>query len=313
MTEWGIHNYGVKLFINEPVSLSSEKPVFLDVETDEKDNFVGVGYTQNGIEVYYTTDLSTLGRQISTGINQVYLKESSFQLIGHNLKFDAKLLCKWGLVIKPEQLKDDTILMSYVTNTTKDSHSLKDLGKELGYEWPTYSEMVGKGKKKQTLDKQPIETVANYCGMDVLVTYKLWEHFNKKMDLNARRIYQNIEMPLMRILFEMELQGVLIDVEKLRFLSNKFNGQLADLNRSLQTTAGRKLNPNSNRQVAEVLTERGITLEKTPKGNLKVDKWALEKYQDDDFVKTLIEYNKIEKLVSTYTKGMLKRIGEPCD
>lgn len=308
MNDFGPHQYGAKLFINEPVSLTSEKPVFIDLETDEKDNFVGAGYTQNGVEVYYTTDLYTIGVQIGTNLNQTYLKGSSFRLVGHNLKADAKWLAKWGVKIKPEQLQDDTILMSYAINSTKESHSLKDLGKELGYEWPTYSEMVDKGRKKVTLDKQDVSRVGAYCAMDVMVTYKLWEHLQKKMDLNARRIYQNIEMPLMRILYEMELQGVLIDVEKLRNIDGRFRSQLDLCRQSLARMSGKPdLNPNSNRQIAEILEGRGISLPTTQKGNKKVDKFVLEQHQDDGFVKDLIEYNKIEKLVSTYTGGFLKR------
>lgn len=296
MTEWGVHNYGAKLIIDPEFAFDLRKTLVIDVETDEKDNFVGIGVMPEGDEVLYFTSLEGI---------KPYLEVA--QLIGHNLKFDAKLLSQWGVDIKPEQLKDDTILMSYCVNSTKESHSLKDLGKELGYKWPTYSEMVGKGRKKQTLDKQDVETVANYCAMDVLVTYKLWEKFNKQMDLNQRRVYQQIEMPLMRILFEMELQGVLIDVNKLQLLDVDFRKRLETLTGSLRQLSTPELNPNSNKQVAEILEGRGITLEKTPKGNKKVDKFALEKNQEDDFVKALIEYNKLEKLVSTYTGGLLKR------
>lgn len=303
MSEWGVSRHAANLVIDyTPSELDPKFPLIIDVETDEKDGFVGVGYTQDGITVYYSPNWGTVSPLIRD-----YLNSKGVGLVGHNLKFDAKLLVKWGLEIKPEHLKDDTILMSYCINTTRESHSLKDLGKEFGYVWPTYSEMVGKGRGKQTLDKQPVETVAEYCGMDVLVTYKLYSHFTIHMDLNQRRVYQQIEMPLMRILYEMELQGVLIDVEKLRQLDSEFSKRLASLTEVLRRMANPSLNPNSNKQIAEVLEARGIALETTPKGNKKVDKWALEKHQDDDFVKTLIEYNKIEKLVSTYTGGLLKR------
>lgn len=306
MTEWGVHNFGASLLVNKSYDLDVNKLLFVDVETDEKDGFVGIGYMQEPSRVYFSSNLYTLSRQISTYLNQ------GGKLVGHNLKFDAKLLVKWGVDVKPEHLQDDTILMSYTINATKESHSLKDLGKELGYEWPTYSEMVHPDPdhkhKKVTLDAQDVHTVANYCAMDVLVTYKLYEKFIKQMDLNQRRVYQQIEMPLMRILFEMELQGVLVDVEKLQHLGNEFSKRLNSLTESLRAVSGcPTLNPNSNKQIAEILEGRGITLETTQKGNKKVDKFTLEKHQEDDLVKTLIEYNKLEKLVSTYTGGLLKR------
>lgn len=295
---WGVHIYGVYLSIDETNPVFDESlPFVIDCETDEHDNFCGIGLTQDGKTVYYYSRLELISRLFEKGIG----------VIGHNLKADAKWLTKWGCPLKSEQLLQDTILMSYVTNTTKESHGLKDLGVELGFKWPSYKEIVGSGRAKKTLDKQPLELVANYCGMDVLVTYHLYNNFNSKMDLNQRRVYSQIEMPLMRILYEMELQGVLIDVNKLRELDKKFNARLETLRSSLRRLAGKEINPNSNKQVGDVLTEMGFCLPKTQKGNLKVDKFVLEQYKDEEFVKTLLEYNKIEKLVSTYTSGLLKR------
>lgn len=303
---WGVDQHGASLLINDTSSGINPGPLFIDLETDEKDNFVGAGYTQDGIKVYFCSDLYTLGTLIRN-----YLNQNGSGLVGFNLKFDAKLLVKWGVSLKSESLKDDVQLMSYALNATKESHSLKSLGKEHGFEWPTYKELVGSGRKKVTLDKQPIELVAKYCGMDVLVTYKLYDAFKRKMDAFATRIYNQIEMPLMRILFEMELQGVLIDVYSLKKLDELFSGKLQEYKESLIRLAGKEINPNSNLQVAGVLTDRGISLPTTLKGNKKVDKFVLEQHQDDEFVRTLLSYNKIEKLVSTYTKGMLERTTLP--
>ena len=304
---WGVPNYGANLkvvYTAEGIDLS--KPLFVDVETNELDSFVGIGYTQDGINIYYCTDLCTVSRLIAN-----YLNTGGKGLVGHNLKFDAKLLCKWGVGVHPEHIKDDTILMSYVMNTTKDSHALKALGKELGYEWPEYKDIVGKGKNKKTLDKQPVELVANYCAMDVLVTYKLWEHFNRKMDIAQRSYYTNIELPLMRVLFEMELKGVKINVEQCAKLDKRLRQHLDDATNDLSRLGGisgeTKLNPNSNKQIAAILQSRGLSLPTTPKGNKKVDKWTLDRYKGDEFVKVLMQYNKLEKLWSTYTQGLLSR------
>lgn len=294
---WGPHSHGATLHINKIPSLSPSV-LFIDVETDEKDNFVGIGLTQDGKDIYYYNDIQT--------VKGLFLNYP-LHLAGHNLKFDAKLLVKWGIKIHPDQLQDDTILMSYAINTTKASHSLKDLGKELGYTWPKYSDLVGKGKKKLTLDKHDTIITASYCAMDVLVTHALWKHFNKTFDISARRIYTNIEMPLMRILFEMELQGVLIDVDRLKSLDKELKDKLDGLTSDLIRLAGKEINPNSNKQTAEILESRGIVLPLTEKGNKKVDKFVLEQNQDDDFVSKLLAYNKIEKLYSTYTQGALKR------
>src|SRR6185369_10950415 len=123
-------------------------PTTIDVETDEKDNFVTLAITQDGYKIYCFN-------RFTDGLKDLLEK---VLLIGHNVKFDLKLLIKWGAKIKPEQLYFDTCLASYVVNTTKESHHLKDLGKEiLEMSWPTYREMVGSGRKKETLDKQPVD------------------------------------------------------------------------------------------------------------------------------------------------------------
>jgi DNA polymerase-1 len=303
---WGVDQHGASLLINDTSSGINSGPLFIDIETDEKDNFVGAGYTQDGTKVYFSSDLGTVGMHIRT-----YLNQNGSGLVGFNLKFDAKLLAKWGIPIQSDNLKDDVQLMSYALNATKESHSLKSLGKEHGFEWPTYKELVGSGRKKVTLDKQPIELVAKYCGMDVLVTYKLYDAFKRKMDALATRIYNQIEMPLMRILFEMELQGVLIDVKKLIETDQYLAERIRMCQCSLERLAGRPINPNSNKQVAEILNAKNYSLPQTEKGNFKVDKFTLEKYKEDEFVKVLLEYNKLEKLYNTYTQGMLERTTLP--
>ena len=301
--EWGVQQYGATLIINDLQSpIDPHLPLFIDVETDEKDNFVGIGFTSDGKLIYYLSNLAEATRFI-----QNYFNSGGIGLIGHNIKFDAKLLLKWGISLTSENLVGDTILMSYALNSTKNSHSLKELGKELDYNWPTYKEMVGSGRKKITLDKQEIKTVANYCGMDVFVTYQLYKNLKRKFDVFASRVYGQIEFPLMRILLEMELQGVLIDEEKLRSLNNEFRFKLSILTNNLKQFARKEFNPNSNKQVADILERCGISLPTTPKGNKKVNKFVLERFKDNEFVKILLEYNKLEKLVSTYTGGLLER------
>ena len=296
LNSFGIDRYGAKLEINPIIWPTFMSLCFIDIETDEKDNFVGLGIGFDDKEVYYFTQLTEK------------LKEflSNTRLVGHNLKFDAKLLVKWGINISPQSLFGDTILMSYSYNTTKESHSLKDIGKELGYDWPSYRDIVGKGRSKKTLDKQNTELVANYCAMDVLVTYKLYHWFKQHMNINQLNIYNAIEIPLMKILFEMELKGVKINVKQLQALDSTFRGKLLYLVDRIQNITKSEINPNSNKQIGAALIKRGYQLPKTSKGNFKVDKWVLENYKEDEFVNILLEYNKLEKLWSTYTQGFLK-------
>lgn len=302
--------YGVKLVINDEFHslLWKGVPTSVDVETDEKDNFVGVGICQDDKVVYYFSQLSDNLKKFL----------ASVPIIGHNIKFDLKLLKKWEVDINPNQLAFDTCLASYVVNTTKESHHLKDLGKEiLNMIWPTYKEMVGTGKKKETLDKQEVGRVAAYCGMDTLVTFKLYQYFLRIMNPLQRRILETIELPVARILMQMELNGVSVDTEYLQKLDLDFRSRITELDILLKTQwyafkgqpkeGDKPFNLNSNRQVAELLEAQGAVLPSTQKGNKKVDKATLENWKQLPCVALLLEYNKLEKLVSTYTTGLLEK------
>jgi DNA polymerase-1 len=293
--------YGVKLHINEPKSFELSLPLVFDVETDEKDNFVGIAFTQDGKDIYYSTELPIT---------------MPFRLIGHNLKGDMKWLINWGVNIRPKQLYYDTMLASYVQNTTKESQGLKELAKEyLGMEWPSYKEMVGKGKSKQTLDKQEVGRVAAYCGMDCLATYRLYEYFTKKLTITESKYLQDIELPTTRALLDMELLGVQVDVNYLKELDHKFDQQKAVLENEIlrqfqkyqPLSVGTKININSNLQIAKLLQSQGAVLPKTQKGNFKVDKQTLEAWRHLPVVPLLLEHSKIEKLKSTYTESLLEK------
>jgi len=300
IVEWGIHNYGAKLILDPIAWPQCYDTAFIDVETDENDNFVGLGMCFNDKEVYYFTNLTTQGRHFLSKIN----------LIGHNIKEDAKWLKKWGVDIYPKRLKDDTILMSYVVNTTKESHSLKELGKDLGYIWPTYKEIVGKGHNKLTLDKQSVELVSNYCAMDVFVTCKLYQHFIHKMDINQRTNYTQIELPLMKLLYQMELNGVRIDNKRLSELSSEFTNKYLLLeNKILKEVekAGyeekdkkgkvKKFNPNSSTQKGAFLVSLGYSLPLTKTGKPSTAKGILQQFVGEYIIDIFLEYNKIKKLL----------------
>ena len=294
--DFGPHLYDAKLHIDALFSIDVTKPVVIDIETDEKDNFVGMAWTQDGIDVYYSTE-------ILHGLPH-------FKFVGQNLKGDLKWLINWGAKIKSSQLLYDTCLASYVQNTTKESHSLKDIAKEyLGMSWPTYKEMVGSGRAKTTLDKQDVDRVARYCGMDCLATFRLWQYFQKTLSPQQKKYLESIELPTARALMDMELLGAKVDVNYLEKLDKEFVIQLEGLTKAIGNFWGGKgeLNVNSNRQIAELLQSHGATLPTTAKGNLKVDKATLEQWKHLPVVPLLLEYSKIEKLKSTYTTALLEK------
>jgi DNA polymerase I len=305
--EFGPDRFGVELLIN-PIGRTYAQTLVVDVENDERGNFVGIGIMDHPLYVCYFSVLTPdLLRLLSVS-----------NLIGHNVKFDARQLRAWGADIKPEQLVHDTMLKSYVRNSTKESHGLKELAREyLAMEWPSYKDMVGRGQHKITLDKQDVEKVAAYCGDDCIATYRLNEYLDRVMTPQQKSFYGLIELPTMQLLYKMEMLGVTVDVEYLKDLKKDFDYD----NTSLRSQLGQILqetgyelkhkkscpkkehehtfNPASPIQVKDVLQHLGYSVQKT-------DKQALELFRKDEFVSTLLELRKVAKVSSTYIDSWLE-------
>lgn len=307
MFDWGPEKYGVKLEIN-PSTVPNGSVAVVDVETDELGNFVGIGIMCDSSSVNY---YSVLRPDVCEYLSRI-------GLIGHNIKFDARQLRSWGVSVKYTNLVQDTMLKSYVKNSTKESHGLKELAKEyLGMEWPSYREMVGEGRTKTTLDKQDVDKVAAYCGDDCVATYGLNQYFDKTMSPSQKGYYNTIELPTTQLLFAMELRGVTVDVPYLKDLKEEFSGEavtlLSDLRQLVEdknyviphsTSCPKKehtheFNPASPKQVKGVLNFFGFPLQ-------NADKAALAPYRNDEFVNLLLEYRKINKVVGTFLDSWLE-------
>lgn len=307
---YGPHKYGAKLLVDHLYDWyeGEMRHVAIDVETDGKDKFVGLALCKDPMTVYYFTRLTP---------NLCHFLRNSL-LVGHNIKFDAHFLTKAGCYIDADNLEHDTMIMSYVRNSTKETHGLKDIAAEyLQMHWPSYKEMVGSGRNKTTLDTKPVIEVANYCGCDVLATYRLFQYFSKIMTPNQKRFYNTIEMPLLRLLYEMEQTGVNIDLDYVRSLQGLFTAKYAEKLqslRSLVTSLGYKhqctkscpkkehvheFNPASPKQVKEVLEHCGFHPQAT-------DKFALESLKGTPFVDGIFDFREINKMKSTYIEPYLE-------
>lgn len=323
--------FGYNLHINEECLFDPSLPLFVDVETDEQDNCVGIGYTQLGTkDVYYST---TISDHLRHNFPKLYL-------IGHNIKFDLKLLQKWGIKLTSANVLHDTMLMSYCIYGSSRSHSLKALASELcGMEWKTYKEITSvqeekvstkkfettvddQGKKRRikldspqivrtykttrtTLDHIPTEQVAEYCCSDVIATSKLYQTLNNGLVGPLLSVYQDIELPTMRTLFDMENRGILLDVEKLRALDTEVTERLVDILKSCEQYAP-GINIGSSKQLAPILVERGFWLPETSKGNKSTKKAVLERYKGDPFIDLLLEYSQLKKLSTSFMHPLLE-------
>lgn len=324
--------FGRKLEI-DPIGYKFGEIVSVDVETDEKDGFVGLSTYDGSDRVYYFTRLSS---ELSTALSQV-------KLLAHNAKFDARMLIKWGVPIKSEHLYFDTMLAHYSIDCGADTHALKPLAEcYLGYKWSTYKEMTQEkhverlihrfkmekdetGRRhrvtlaepqieikehitKHTLDTQPIEKVAHYCASDAVATWDLMRYLERKMTPEAKWVFLHLEMPVLRITFDMEQRGIRIDRDKLQRLHTQFTDEMNGIAGKVKETIGVQININSSKQLAPHLERFGMTLPVTDKGNKKTSKDVLQQYAGQNpLADLLIEYSQVKKLVTAFTAPLLER------
>jgi DNA polymerase-1 len=295
--DFGPHLYGAKLHIVDSVSqinLTSDTYV-VDCETDEKDNCVGIGICGDDTNVYYFHSLLSGILGLLRGV----------KLVGHNLKGDCHWLNRWGMDIKPSLIYFDTQIADHVLNSHRDSHSLKDVAREeLGMTWPTYDSMVHPTSKTKrvTLDNIPMERVARYNGMDCLATYRLWKKFHARMTVDQHQYLEELEFPVLRIIYWMEYHGMHVDVDVLLKLDKEFRAQEQHYEHLWQRWFTKQLNIRSPKQV-----KNGLKL-LLPK--LKMDTTKSERLREvadkHPAIKTLLSYREVNKLRATYTTALLE-------
>lgn len=163
-----IQKYNLKIEI-DPKEYDIQSPCSVDVEHDEQGNLVGIG-VYDGIRCLYFTGVND---NLSSNLCKL-------SLIAHNGNGDLELLNQWGIPVKKEQLVWDTMLFAHIQDSSRKGYGLKQLVKEdLGIEYPSYEDIVGKRTAKQknprvTLDKWPVDLVAKYNAFDCFCTYKLY-------------------------------------------------------------------------------------------------------------------------------------------
>ena len=153
--------------------------------------------------------------------------------IGQNIKYDYQVLRQYG--IEMQGLWCDTMIASYLLNPVRSSHGLDSLSVEfLDHKMISFQEVAGKGKEQVTFDQVPLETASVYSCEDADATFLLQGIFLPRLsEAGMDSLFFELEMPLVKILAEMELQGVRLDLSLLRELSGLFAGQLATLEKEI--------------------------------------------------------------------------------
>lgn len=295
--------------------LNQAKLFALDTETDNLDymaaNLVGISFAfENGEAAYLPLQLDYLGapktleKTTALALLKPILENPAIQKVGQNFKYDLTIFARNGIDV--QGVAFDTMLESYVLNSTG-RHNMDDLAKRyLGHQTITFEEIAGKGKNQLTFNQIPLEKAAEYAAEDADVTMKLqqvlWEKLSKEPTL--KKLFKEMELPLLGVLSRMERRGVLIDSDALFLQSNEIANRLSELEEQAYVLAGQPFNLASTKQLQEILFDKlGLpVIQKTPKGAPSTNEEVLEELAfSHELPKVLVEHRGLSKLKSTYT------------
>ncbi|MBB5020080.1 DNA polymerase-1 [Chitinivorax tropicus] len=243
-----------------------------------------------------------LGLSLVLDALRPWLEDAHYKKLGQNLKYDQHVLANHGISLRG--VAHDTLLQSYVLESHK-THNMDDLAaRHLGVKTITFEEICGKGAKQIGFDEVDLDTATRYSAEDADITLQLHQALYPQLDDKLRHIYEQVEMPVREVLFKIERQGVLIDVQKLQQQSHELGQAILALEAKAHEAAGQPFNLGSPKQIGEILFEKLQlpVVKKTPKGAPSTDEDVLEKLAEDyPLPKLILQHRSLSKLKSTYT------------
>lgn len=267
------------------------------------ENTTNVGYELVKNQINLTACLAAL---------KPILEDKQIKKIGQNIKYDLTVFANHGIEVQGVEF--DTMLESYTQNSTG-RHNMDDLAERyLGHKTIAFEEIAGKGKNQLTFDKIVLDVASEYAAEDADVTMKLHQTLFPELEKTPTllKLFNEIEMPLVRVLSHIERNGVLIDPQKLLAQSQEIEQRLAEVEAEVHQVAGQEFNLASTKQLQEILFEKlGLPVKKkTPKGAPSTNEEVLEELAQEGHIvpKLLIEHRGLSKLKSTYTDKLPQMI-----
>ncbi|MDD5428152.1 MAG: DNA polymerase I [Candidatus Omnitrophica bacterium] len=291
--------------------LTSLKEFAFDFETTNEDpmlaELVGVSFSWKighahyvPMNKYFTVDA------VLKALKPIFENEK-IKKIGQNIKYEYIVLANYGIDLKG--ISFDTMVASYVLNPSKLNHNLEDICLEyLSHKMTTpIQELLGKGKAAITMDKVDVKKVSDYCCEDSDVTFRLKHILEKDIaDKGLDKLFNDVEIPLIRVLAAMEINGVAIDKDYLVKLSKELEHKLDKLTKEIYELAGEEFNINSPKQLSKILFEKlKLPIVKKTKTGISTNEDVLIKLAaEHKLPKMLLEYRELSKLKSTYIDSL---------
>ena len=303
--------------------------VAVDTETDSLDamraNLVGVSLsTAPGLACYIPLghggkdlgfDDAEASRQMplekAIRLLKPVLEDPSILKIGHNMKYDALVLSRYGVNIVPF---DDTMLISYTLDCGRGGHGMDELAeRHLGHQTIKFSDIAGTGKKQITFDQVEIKKAAEYAAEDADVTLRLYNILKPRLSPEEKAtVYETLERPLAPVIVAMEREGVKIDPQALAKLSSDFAQRAARYEAEAYELAGERFNVGSPKQISEILFGKlGLPGGKKTAGgawSTKADVLETLAAEGHELPRAILNWRGLSKLKSTYTDALPQAI-----
>ncbi|MFZ1322125.1 MAG: DNA polymerase I [Ignavibacteria bacterium] len=330
--------------------LSKEDIICFDTETDALDamntNLVGMSFSFEEFKAYYVPVSGKLfdknfikgkkaekqkslfdndifdekklvannkdkGIEINTAIKMVkpLLENKNIKYVGQNLKYDYLVMRNYGIELS--DMFFDTLIGSYI-HRPEGAHNMDALSEKfLSYKPISIKELIGKGKDQISMDKVEIDIAGEYAAEDADVTLQLYYILKYELGkLDMRKLCDDVEFPLIKVLSEMEFEGFKVDERILNTIDKQTQKFIKEYEAKIYAAAGEEFNINSTQQLAEILFNKlNLTPTKKTKTGFSTDVKVLEelKYQHE-IASLLIDYRMLTKLKSTYLDGLKKAV-----
>ena len=294
---------------------SKSKVIAIDTETTGLDymdaDLVGVSMAYEAGKAFYIPfghekqEVSQLKEKIVLEKLKPFLEKVQNKIIGQNIKFDRNILARYG--IKITSVKNDTMMMSYVLDASATRHNLDALSSYyLNHKTSTFEEVAGKGVKQVTFDKVPLDLATNYAAEDADITLRLYEVLEPKLNSikSLKKLMEDIEIPLIEVLSDMEQNGTLLNSKILASQSKDLESRIKKLEKLAYEIAGEEFNLGSTKQLREIFFDKlnYRVIKKTPGGQPSTDEKVLQELSEEyELPKVLLEHRTLSKLKSTYT------------
>ena len=300
---------GVKALVE---LLSKQRQFVFDTETTNIDvysaDLVGVSFAIKAHEAWYLPMPAEREEcQKRLELLRPLFEDDSILKIGQNLKYDISMLAQYGISVKGKMF--DTMLAHYLLEPEQ-RHNMDYLAEVyLNYITIPIEDLIGKGRQQKTMREVPIDLVKEYAAEDADITLQLYEKLMPLLKENGvEKLFYEIEMPLVPVLSRMEANGVKIDTENLKQISEEFGKEIHRIEEKIYELAGTPFNIASPKQLGEILFERlkiDEKAKKTKTGQYATGEEVLQKLAHKHAIINLIlDYRSLTKLKSTYLDAL---------